>query len=63
VGQFLVLKLWKNWSNASDELVKLRYFIGMTIEEAASVLGISERTAKYYWTHAPPGSIAKSNCR
>lgn len=34
------------------ELVKLRYFVGMTNEEAASVLGISERTAKYYWTHA-----------
>src|SRR5712692_8175799 len=34
------------------ELVKLRYFVGMTNEEAAAVLGISLRTAKYYWTHA-----------
>ena len=34
------------------ELVKLRYFVGLTIEEAAEVLGISPRTAKYYWTHA-----------
>src|SRR6266446_1069899 len=34
------------------ELVKLRYFVGMTNEEAADVLGISLRTAKYYWTHA-----------
>src|SRR5207253_1627116 len=34
------------------ELVKLRYFVGMTIDEAAEVLGISPRTAKYYWTHA-----------
>ena len=34
------------------ELVKLRYFVGMTNEEAADVLGISPRTAKYYWTHA-----------
>jgi len=34
------------------ELVKLRYFIGMTNDEAAEVLGISPRTAKYYWTHA-----------
>ncbi len=34
------------------ELVKLRYFVGMTNEEAAEALGISERTAKYYWTHA-----------
>jgi RNA polymerase sigma factor (TIGR02999 family) len=34
------------------ELVKLRYFVGMTNDEAATVLGISPRTAKYYWTHA-----------
>ena len=34
------------------ELVKLRYFVGMSIEEAASVLGISERTAKREWTYA-----------
>src|SRR4029077_20976551 len=34
------------------ELVKLRYFVGMTIEEAAEVLGISEPTAKRYWAFA-----------
>jgi len=34
------------------ELVKLRYFAGMTIEEAAHTLGISERTAKRHWTYA-----------
>jgi RNA polymerase sigma factor (TIGR02999 family) len=34
------------------ELVKLRYFAGMTIEEAAAALGISESTAKRYWTYA-----------
>ena len=34
------------------ELVKLRYSVGMTSDEAAEVLGISSRTAKYYWTHA-----------
>ena len=37
---------------AEAELVKLRYFVGMTNEEAAEVLGIAPRTAKYYWTHA-----------
>ena len=37
---------------AEAELVKLRYFVGMTNDEAAEVLGISPRTAKYYWTHA-----------
>jgi RNA polymerase sigma factor (TIGR02999 family) len=34
------------------ELVKLRYFVGLTNDEAAEVLGISPRTAKYYWIHA-----------
>ena len=37
---------------AEAELVKLRYFVGMTNDEAAEVLGIAPRTAKYYWTHA-----------
>ena len=34
------------------ELVKLRYFVGLTHDEAAEALGISVRTAKYYWAHA-----------
>jgi RNA polymerase sigma factor (TIGR02999 family) len=34
------------------ELVKLRYFVGLTLEEAASVLGLSERTAKRDWAYA-----------
>jgi RNA polymerase sigma factor (TIGR02999 family) len=34
------------------ELVKLRYFIGMTIEEAARALSISEATAKRWWEYA-----------
>jgi RNA polymerase sigma factor (TIGR02999 family) len=34
------------------QLVKLRYFAGLTNEEAASVLGISAPTAKRYWAHA-----------
>ena len=34
------------------ELVKLRYFIGMTLEQSAEVLGISARTADNYWAHA-----------
>jgi RNA polymerase sigma factor (TIGR02999 family) len=37
---------------AEAELVKLRYFVGMTLEEAAEVLGISARTADNYWAHA-----------
>ena len=34
------------------ELVKLRYFVGMTTAEAAEVLGITEAAAKHYWIHA-----------
>jgi RNA polymerase sigma factor (TIGR02999 family) len=34
------------------ELVKFRYFVGMTIEETAQVLGISEPTAKRHWAYA-----------
>lgn len=34
------------------ELVKLRYFVGMTLEEAALALNISARTADNYWAHA-----------
>ena len=34
------------------ELVKLRFFVGMTFREAAEVLGLSERTAKRYWAYA-----------
>ncbi len=34
------------------ELVKLRYFVGLTIAQAAEVLGISEPTAKRDWAYA-----------
>ena len=34
------------------ELVKLRYFVGMTFEEAAEALGISVATAKRHWAYA-----------
>jgi len=34
------------------ELVKLRYFAGLSVEETAACLGISPITAKRYWTVA-----------
>ncbi|MEY2410447.1 MAG: hypothetical protein QOF48_3117 [Verrucomicrobiota bacterium] len=37
---------------AAAELVKLRYFIGMNMEEAASALGLAKRTAENLWTYA-----------
>ncbi len=35
-----------------SELVKLRYFAGLTLNEVASVLGVSNRTADRYWKYA-----------
>lgn len=34
------------------ELVKLRFFIGLTVEEAARAMSISEATAKRWWEYA-----------
>ena len=34
------------------EVVKLRFFVGLGNEEAAAVLGVSEKTVRRYWTHA-----------
>lgn len=34
------------------ELVKLRYFIGLTFEEAAQALGIAVPTAKEWWAYS-----------
>jgi RNA polymerase sigma factor (TIGR02999 family) len=43
------------------EVVKLRCFVGMTNVEAAQALGLSERTATYYWTHARAWLIHEIN--
>ncbi len=34
------------------ELVKLRFFVGLTLADAARVLALSEPTAKRYWAYA-----------
>lgn len=34
------------------ELVKLKYFAGLTLEEAAETLGVNHRTAKRDWAYA-----------
>ena len=38
-----------------SELVKLRYFAGMTLEQAADALGVSVPTAKRDWAYARAG--------
>jgi DNA-directed RNA polymerase specialized sigma24 family protein len=34
------------------ELVKLRYFAGLSVEEAGDLLGVSRATADRYWRYA-----------
>jgi RNA polymerase sigma factor (TIGR02999 family) len=38
--------------NVKAELVQLRYFAGLTLDEAAEVLKISPTTAKRHWSYA-----------
>jgi RNA polymerase sigma factor (TIGR02999 family) len=35
-----------------EDLVKLRYFVGLSLAEAAAALGLSERTAGRHWAYA-----------
>jgi RNA polymerase sigma factor (TIGR02999 family) len=44
---------------AKAELVKLRYFAGLSIDQAAEVLGISRSTAKRYWVYARAWLLAE----
>jgi RNA polymerase sigma factor (TIGR02999 family) len=39
-------------SGPCAELVKLRFFAGLTLDEAAESLGVARRTANRYWTYA-----------
>jgi RNA polymerase sigma factor (TIGR02999 family) len=39
-------------SPVQAQVVKLRFFVGMTAAQSAEVLGLSERTVKQYWSHA-----------
>lgn len=41
------------------ELVKLRYFIGLTIPETADVLGVAPRTIDAWWAYARAWLLAK----
>ena len=34
------------------DLVKLRYFVGLTFEQAAETLGVSRRSVYRYWAYA-----------
>ena len=46
------LEKFATFDPRKTELVKLRYFVGMSFEEAASALGIAVPTAKQWWAYA-----------
>ncbi len=41
-----------NEDGVKADLVKLRYFAGLTVEQAGEILGISRATADRYWAYA-----------
>jgi RNA polymerase sigma factor (TIGR02999 family) len=45
------------------ELVKLRFFVGLSVDEAAQTLGISEATAHRWWVFARAWLIREINAR
>lgn len=55
-GEFLLLNDALDKLEREDpdvaQVVKLRFFVGMTNEEAGRVMGVTDRTAKRYWTFA-----------
>ena len=38
--------------SAAAELVKLKYFVGLSVEDAAETLGIPRTSAYRHWTYA-----------
>ena len=46
------LERFEKIDRIKSELVKLRYFAGLTLPQAAAVLGISGTTADRYWSYA-----------
>ena len=50
---------FESTNRAAAELVKLRYFAGMTIPEAANALAISARKANQLWSYARAWLLAE----
>jgi RNA polymerase sigma factor (TIGR02999 family) len=46
------LETFTNEDKEKAQLVKLRYFVGLTIEQAAEVMGISVSTANRWWAYS-----------
>src|SRR5262245_4677566 len=43
------------------EIVKLRFFVGLSFEEIAALLGVNERTVRRHWTFAKAWMFKKLN--
>lgn len=54
-----VLERFAELEPAKAKLVKLRYFAGCSIDEAAELLGISRTTAKRHWAYARAWLLAE----
>ena len=46
---------------AKAQLVKLRFFAGLSVDEAAKAMGISRATAKRYWVYARAWLFGRMN--
>jgi RNA polymerase sigma factor (TIGR02999 family) len=55
------LKQLEEQHPAKAEVVKLRFFAGCTLEEAAQMLGISRATAERHWAYARAWLFGKLN--
>ena len=51
-GNICVVDLETGEDRVVADLVKMRYFAGLTLEQAAVVLGVSRRTTERYWAYA-----------
>jgi RNA polymerase sigma factor (TIGR02999 family) len=55
-GKFLAIEeaiqRLEEWDTRLGQIVRLRFFAGLTVEEVARVLGVSPRTVKQGWTFA-----------
>jgi RNA polymerase sigma factor (TIGR02999 family) len=46
------LERLQEWDSRQARIVELRFFVGLSVEEVAAVLGISEKTVKRDWAMA-----------
>jgi RNA polymerase sigma factor (TIGR02999 family) len=53
------LKKLESQNSSAAQLVKLRYFVGMTIPETAQALGVSPRKADQLWAYARAWLLAE----